>query len=313
MARFQYPSLTQPLVAAGEAIAESKWHQPWAEPVRERVAPRLAVALIAWGLAYVGAAPFAEAVTEARWHQPWSEPVRVRPRLPDGEQQFLALPPWPDVRIGWHAPLAEPVRTRPPVRIPAQEQQFQPFDEDIIFVDRWFAWWSEPVRVRPALRAGLHAALAFHPQPFPVVPGSCGWWPDGRTTEDGRQRTDETRSVVRRQSSVVRPRQVEPKVEPPTFAQVLGSQKPAQLADALGSAFARRLGDLRPPALDLWLPASAQAPAAEPPAMPAAALDAIADGVQARDAIEALQALDELDNQEREAVVNLLVRIANSE
>src|ERR1051326_5030227 len=218
MARFQYPSLTQPLVAAGEAIAESKWHQPWAEPVRERVAPRLALALMPSGLVCVGAAPFAEAVTEARWHQPWSEPVRVRPRLPDGEQQFLALPPWPDVRIGWHAPLAGPVRTRPPVRIPAQEQQFQPFDEDIIFLDRWFAWWSQPVRVRPAPAAGPPPGRGVRPAP----------------------------------KNRAGPRQVEPKIEPPTFAQVLGSQQPARLADALGSAFARRLHDLRPPALDLW-------------------------------------------------------------
>ena len=295
MARFQYPSLTQPIVAGGESIREDKWHQPWSDPVRRKIAPRLAIALIAAGLAHVGAAPFAEAVTESRWHQPWSEPVRVRPRLPDGEQQFLALQPWPDVRIGWHAPLAEPVRPRPPVRIPAQEQQFQPFDEDIIFLDRWFAWWSQPVRVRPALGAGSHPVLAFDPQPFPVVPGSGGWY-----------LPDPTRPPARAKKPGA-PRQVEPKIEPPTFAQVLGSQQPARLADALGSAFARRLHDLRPPALDLWLPACAEATAGKPPAMAAVSIDAIADEVDARDAIEALHALDELENQEREAVVAILM------
>src|SRR5215470_465867 len=64
--------LTQTAVAAlfagaSEPVLEAKWHQPWSEPVRSRIAPRLAVALIASGLAYVEAAPFAESVTESRW------------------------------------------------------------------------------------------------------------------------------------------------------------------------------------------------------------------------------------------------------
>src|ERR1700730_3129805 len=121
MARFQYPSLTQPIFAGGESITEDKWHEPWTEPVRSRIAPQLAVALIASGLAYVEAAPFAETVTESRWHQPWSEPVRVRPALPAGEQQFLAFQPAPIIKVDWFASLSEPVRVKP--GLPAQVQQ----------------------------------------------------------------------------------------------------------------------------------------------------------------------------------------------
>jgi hypothetical protein len=356
--------LTQTAVAAlvtqSEPVLEAKWHQPFSEPVRHKIAPQLAVALIASGLAYVEAAPFAEAVTESRWHQPFSEPVRTRwfpaaeqqtlawqpapspfvatgwfnwlsepvrakPRLPEGEQQFIALQPWPDVRIGWYAPLAEPVRVRPKILVPAYEQQFQPFDEDIIFVDRWFAWWSEPVRIKPALRAASQQVLAFDPFPFAVT---IGWAP--QLSEPVRikpallaalQRYEVSydpqpfpflgggggwleEEPARRIKKPGAPREVAPKAEPPTFADVLGSQQPTRLADVLGSAFAPRLDELGPPALDLWIPPSVPGGhTAQIHSIAPAALDAIADEIDARDAMEALHALDELDRQEREALI----------
>src|ERR1043166_223723 len=78
--------LTQTAVAAlftaGEPVLEAKWHQPLSEPVRQKIAPQLAVALIVSGLAYVEGAPFPEKVTERRWHQPWAEPGRGEPRRP---------------------------------------------------------------------------------------------------------------------------------------------------------------------------------------------------------------------------------------
>src|ERR1043166_1464175 len=113
MARFQYPSLTQPVAPGGETITEDKWHQGWTNPVRHKIAPQLAVALIASGLAYVEAAPFPETVTESRWHQPWSEPVRIKPALPAGEQQALAFHPAPLVPFGWRPGVSEPGRVRP--------------------------------------------------------------------------------------------------------------------------------------------------------------------------------------------------------
>ncbi len=381
--------LTQTAVAAlfagaSESVLESKWHQPFSEPARSKIAPQLAVALIASGLAYVEAAPFTETVSESRWHQPWSEPVRRR-FVPPAQQPPLAFQPGPADPYGWFAALAEPVRTRAlavaqrpafttdplprvsfswwswlsePVRVrpalPTGEHQVSPFDEDIVFADRWFAWWSEPVvkarprlaessqqwlafpppfsagavqsewsgpapslvrfqyqaqarppwpdinvswlpplaepvRVKPALRAALQRyEVSYDPQPFPFLGGGGGWWPDGRTTED------RPRPVVRRPSSVVR-REVAPKVEPPTFADVIGAQRPTRLADVLGTAFAPGLDALAPPALDLYLPAASSLRAPAPhAATTSAAIDAIHDHVDALDAAEALQALDEL-------------------
>jgi hypothetical protein len=367
--------------SASEPVLESKWHQPFSEPVRQRIAPQLAVALIASGLTYVNAGPFPESVTEGRWHQPWSEPVRVRPALPAGEQHVFEFEPAPIVSIGWYAalaepvrlkpglpaglqqvfapdpfpkvsfswwnwlaepvrvrpalpageqqvspfdedivfvdrwfqPLSEPARVRPAVLVPATEQQFEPFDEDIIFVDRWFAWWSEPVRVKPALGTGSHQVLAFDSLPLPFLGGGGGWYlPDPTRPPSDPSSSESPRRIARKGA----PRQVEPAIAPPTFADVIWSQQPARLADVLGSAFAPQLVQLHPPALDLYRPPSSALRASEgrPAQAPSAAtVDAIADHVDAMDAMEALQALDELDRQEREAAIAFLVRIANSE
>jgi hypothetical protein len=345
-----------------ETSLPSKWHAPLAEPVRQRIAPTLAVALIASGATVPPIAPFPESVTESRWHQPWSEPVvkarprlaeahqqflawqpapspfvatgwyaplsapvrikpallagsqqflapdprplvsfswfgwlpepvRLKPGLPAGQQQFLAAPAWPDINVAWWRPLEEPVRVRPAVLVPAPEQQFQPFDEDIIFVDRWFAWWSEPVRVRPALGAPHQQVLAFDPQPYPFLGGGGGWWP--KVKKPGA------------------PRKVIPAATPPTFAETIAAQQPARLADVLGSAFVPQLGQLQPPALDLYRPGPR--PVATPPVIAPAVTDAAADHVDAIDAMEALRAVDMLEQQEREMVIAALLRMASSE
>src|ERR1700758_5006612 len=105
--------LTQTAVAAlfagaSESVLESKWHQPFSEPVRQRIAPQLAVALIASGLAYVAAASVAGAGTQDRCHQPWSEPVRTRALAPAHQQTFVP-DPQPRVSFAWWAWLSEPV------------------------------------------------------------------------------------------------------------------------------------------------------------------------------------------------------------
>ncbi|MBV8755404.1 MAG: hypothetical protein JO328_21330 [Hyphomicrobiales bacterium] len=332
--------LAQTAVAAlvGEPVTESRWHQPFSEPVRSKIAPQLAVALIASGLAYVEAPPFAERVTEDRWHQPWSEPVRTR-WLPPAQQQGLVPDPQPRVSFSWWNWLSEPVRTR---WLPAAEQQVSPFDEDVIWADRWFAWWSEPVvKARPRLAEASQQWLAFAP-PFsagavqsewagpapslvrfqyqafaraPAAPelltlpgGGGGYLPD-QTTDDRAQRTDD--HVVRHPSSVIRPRQVEPAQRPPTFAAVIAAQQPAQLADVLGSRFAPALSTLTPPALDLWQPSFAQRAApGKPQPVSTAAIDDIQDRL---DAMEALRVLDETEQERKAQIVAMLLRIANSE
>jgi hypothetical protein len=412
--------LTQTAVAAlvpstSGPVTQSRWHQPWSEPVRQRIGPQLAVALIASGLRFVEAPPFQETVTEDRWHQPWSEPVRTR-WLPPAEQPALALQPAPGDPYGWFAPLAEPVRTRflgvahqqafvsdpqprvsfswlnwlnEPVRIKsallAGEQQVAPFDEDIIWADRWFAWWSEPiVKAKPRLAEALQQYLAFAPPfsagaaqsewagpppslvrfqyqvearspwpdinigwylpltepvrikpallaalqsfevrydvlPLPFLGGGGGWYLPDPTRPPDAHGEPERRNPRALRPGGRAPRQVEAKTEPPTFAETIAAQQPARLADVLGSAFAQRLGQLAPPALDLYLPpASAVAASAGKPAVPGSKSPGIApaviDDIQDRlDAMEALRVLDALEQQRREELVMLLLHLANSE
>lgn len=81
-----YQAFTEPLPIPA---TEANWHEPWSEPVRQRIIPALAIALAASGMASL--VPFfgGEAVTESRWHEPWSEPVRVRLALGAPLQQAL--------------------------------------------------------------------------------------------------------------------------------------------------------------------------------------------------------------------------------
>jgi hypothetical protein len=317
--------LAQTAVAAlaGQPVTESRWHQPFSEPVRSRIAPQLAVALIASGLAYVEAPPFAEKVTQDRWHQPWSEPVRTR-WLPPAQQRAVVPDPQPRVSFSWWNWLSEPVRTR---WLPAAEQQVSPFDEDVIWADRWFAWWSEPVvKARPRLAEASQQWLAFAP-PFsagavqsewsgpapslvrfqyqafarpPAAPelltlaGGGGWYLPG---EPAREPGVEKPGA---------PRQVEPAQRPPTFAEIIAAQQPARLADVLGARFAAALPTLTPPALDLWQPSLApRASGGKPQPISTAALDDIQDRL---DAMEALRALDETEQERKAEIVAMLMK-----
>src|ERR1700736_689249 len=339
MARFQYPSLTQPIFAGGESITEDKWHEPWTDPVRSRIAPQLAVALIASGLAYVEAAPFAETVTESRWHQPWSEPVRVKPRLIDGAQQSLAPDPLPRVSFGWYNWLTEPVRVK--AALPVVEQHVFAFEPTPIISIAWHLPFPEPVRVKPGLGVGAQQYLALQPwpdisigwappftepvrikpgliaalqpdevsydvQPYPFLRGGGGWYLPRFA------QSPPARPAVARRARAGAPRQVAPKIEPPSFAEVIGNQQPARLADVLGSAFAPQLDALAPPTLDLWLPPRAPDTAQKHTISPGV-LDAAADHVDAIDASEALHALDMLERQEHEALIAILLHLASSE
>jgi hypothetical protein len=146
-------------------------------------------------------------------------------------------------------------------------------------------------------------------EPYPFLGGGGGWYlPGFAEATPGKP-------AVARRAKAGAPRQVEPKIEPPSFADVIGAQQPAPLADVLGSAFAPRLEQLRPAVLDLYAPpaSAVSASVGKPAAPPAAAIDAIADHVDALDATEALHALDELERQEHEALIAILLHLASSE
>lgn len=334
------------LATTSEPALESKFHQPWSEPVRQRIAPQLAVALIASGLASVAAAPFAETVTQDRWHQPWSEPVRTR-WFPPAEQQAVAPDPATRVSFSWWAWLSEPVvKARP--RLPEAHQQWlafaPPFSAGAVQSEwsgpppslvrfqyqvqtrppwpdinvSWLPPLSEPVRIRPGLLAALQPyEVSYDVLPLPFLAGGGGWYlPDPTrppsSGEASRTTLDDASLAIRKPRKPGAPREVAPKIEPPSFAEVIGSQQPARLADVLGSVFAPQLAEFAPPALDLWFPPR---PAAAASAVPASAreLDAAADHVDAMDAMEAMHALDELERQEHEALIAILLHLASSE
>lgn len=84
--QFQYQITTRPVFFGSETVTESRWHQPWSEPVRRKIDPQLAVALAASG------AVFPLPLFRIDWYAPLSEPVRFKPELPARLHQFLAAP-----------------------------------------------------------------------------------------------------------------------------------------------------------------------------------------------------------------------------
>ena len=105
-----------PIVDPGIPFLESTWHQPWSEPVRFKVLPRVQVARIASGPVIPILNPELQIIQffESRWHQPWSEPKRFKlalypARSPFGSS-FFDLSPSPSTLIqGWYQYLREPV------------------------------------------------------------------------------------------------------------------------------------------------------------------------------------------------------------
>lgn len=120
-------------ISATVPLFESTFHQPWSEPVRFRIAPRLRVALGASG-------PFAPILNpetqlisffESRWHQPWSEPKRFRrqlhPALNPFAGSFFDITPNPSNLIqGWYQPWREPKWPKKGLRSYLQQTTTQP-------------------------------------------------------------------------------------------------------------------------------------------------------------------------------------------
>lgn len=95
---------------------ESDTHQPWSEPVRFLVNPRLRIAEIASGLFSPVLNPETQIIQdfESRWHYPWSEPKRFPKRLLPGLNLFNSMPfpvvPNPSNQLqGWFQEFRGPV------------------------------------------------------------------------------------------------------------------------------------------------------------------------------------------------------------
>ena len=85
----QYQNKTQPVFSGAETVTESRWHQPWSEPVRYKVAPKLAIALMASGL-FFSPQQTGESISLDKWFAPFRDPVRIKRGLNVALQQFSA-------------------------------------------------------------------------------------------------------------------------------------------------------------------------------------------------------------------------------
>lgn len=171
----QYQVLTEPVSTRPETVTEDRWHQPWSEPVRKRINPKLAIALAASGLFFTPQT-VGEIINADKWYAPWRDPVRVKPGLrPAVSQNPLTFNPRPFVSFGWYGNLSEPVRIKRGLR--ASLQPFFTGDTTVIPTGRllqWYAPWREPVRFKPGLRASLQQTAAWPPRllPTPNITGT---------------------------------------------------------------------------------------------------------------------------------------------
>lgn len=174
-----YPAYQGPVPIVVEAITEDKWHQKWSEPVRQKIDPRLSVALGSSGEIYVR--PLI--VQEDKWHQPWSEPVRqkINPRLlvALGSSGEIYTRPLITQEDKWHQPWSEPVRLKRGLRSDFQQSiAFTSIPIEQIFEDKWHQPWPLPVRTAPRLITGANQFLALDPFPLPnpVVEATEASW-----------------------------------------------------------------------------------------------------------------------------------------
>lgn len=150
--RFQYQATTQALSTEGEAITESRWHQPWSEP-RDKRKPGT----------HASRQPFfmfsPDPIVSFGWFEELSKPSTLAKKgLRSPLQQFFAYSPNQTTitPFAWFGNLSDPVRIRRGLRASLQ----RPFtaDTDVIPVSKliqWFGWLSDPVRKKRGLRASL--------------------------------------------------------------------------------------------------------------------------------------------------------------
>jgi len=165
----QYQAKTEPPAQSAQPgmAYESPWHYAWSEPVRQKIAPALLVALASSGLFAPLITSFPEIITESRFHQPWSEPVRTRPILHPAlnPSSFLVEAIFVETNFlsKWFEPFSEPVRAKPGLGVALQSSivLLPRNPNENVLVSSWFANLSTPVRVPARLREGLQQYLSF--------------------------------------------------------------------------------------------------------------------------------------------------------
>lgn len=175
---FQYPTLQEPVLDAPqrpEQVTESRWHQPWSEPVRFKISGQLAIALMASGL-FSFPQSAGEAITVDKWFAHWREPVRFKGvffGMPTGEQVAAVPSPQPFVSFGWFDKLNEPI-VKQKVGLGTGSQRVHT-GSPLPFVS--FSWFRPQTELAPFPKRGLAARfqqfLAAPPRllPTPTITG----------------------------------------------------------------------------------------------------------------------------------------------
>jgi len=113
-------TIGQVAAASGELVAESKWHQPWSEPLI-----KIKVGLRTGSQQFLAMQPLLPLLNRW-WLTQLSEPVRIKPAVLPGLQQFYTgdtevIPFNKDLRRGWFASFRDPVRFKPGLSVALQQ------------------------------------------------------------------------------------------------------------------------------------------------------------------------------------------------
>ena len=170
---YQVATQAPPGAFFGIESFESAWHQGWAEPVRQKITPALAIALAASGLFFTPAPPFDENIFADKWIYPWSEPVWPKRGLQASLQRDFTVDTntFPaGVGMGWYAPLGEPKRLK--LGLEAGLQRFTSLDFTVVpppalSLQGWYNWFGEPVWPQKGLKSYLQQTIAYHPRLLP--------------------------------------------------------------------------------------------------------------------------------------------------
>ena len=205
--RFQYPGTVGVVSTEPETVTESRWHQPWSEPVRTNF---IATALIvASGLTYgygeivdsskwfahlsepvrtnwfhtchqqaatIDPSALLEVNSEDKWHQAWSvPPVLIKPGLLACQQQFFTHDTYPyenpETSYGWRPSYPDYIFT---IKLPIAAYPFTSIDPDsltrneTITEDKWHQGWSIP-SVLSKIGLGAHLQQTSTIDPYAIT------------------------------------------------------------------------------------------------------------------------------------------------
>jgi len=156
---------------------ESRWHQPWSEPVRAK--PALLAANQQYQVSWSTFTPVTETVTVDKWYVALAEPVRTKPALPAALQRAFETDADPVVSFSWFNSLVDPI-VKAKAGLLAANQQYQVswsiFTPEVVTLDKWYVALTEPVRVKVSLAPAAQQFTAFvKAAPFPEAVFESKW------------------------------------------------------------------------------------------------------------------------------------------